>query len=268
MPLLERAGASIWYDHQPGPGPRVLLLMGLATSSDAWAPQRAGLADHTLAWLDARGIHRSGGGRGPLTVEQLAEDAQATLDALGWERAHVVGFSLGGLVAAELALRAPERVSSLVLACVGTLGHALPGPADLWRLARVRLGWGAVRDRAYADMLLSPRWQADAGPAAVAAAVEAFRHARDEGWQVHRGTLAMSRYDLRRRAAALQPPALLVQAGADRLISPAAVDALAGILPSAEVLRVEGAGHAITWEAADRFNAAVRAHVARAERAA
>jgi pimeloyl-ACP methyl ester carboxylesterase len=266
MPTIDRDGAQIWYDRRPADGPRALLLMGLATSSDAWAPQLAGLPDLDLLRLDARGVHRSGAG--PVSVEALAADAAAALDAVGWSSAHVVGFSMGGMVAAELAARRPDRVRSLTLACVGPGGlrHAVPGPADLWRLARVRLGRGAVRDRAWADMLFSRAWQAAVGWPRVADAADVFRHARDDGWLVHQHTVAFGRYRLGQRLPALPHPLLVVGAGADRVLSPAAVRDLRALVPRAAHLDLPDAGHAVTWEAADAFNAAVRAHIAGAER--
>ena len=266
MPEVEHDGARLWFDRRPADGPPVLLLMGLATSADAWAPQLAGLPDLDLLRLDARGVHRSG--PGPVSVEALAADAAAVLDAAAWPSAHVVGFSMGGLVAAELAARWPSRVRSLTLACVGPGGlrHAVPGPADLWRLARVRLGRGAVRDRAWADMLFSRAWQQAVGWPSVAAAAEVFRHARDDARLVHQHTVAFSRYRLAERLPHLAHPLLLVRAGADRVLSPSAVAALHALRPTADRLDVAHAGHAVTWEAADTFNAALRAHVRGVER--
>lgn len=267
MPHLDPPGGPrVWYDRRPADGPRVLLLMGLATSSDAWQPQLDGLPHLDLARLDARGVHRSEGG--PVSVEALAADARAVLDALGWTSAHVVGFSMGGLVAAALAATHPTRVRSLTLACVGPAGlrHAVPGPADLWRLVRVRLGRGQVRDRAWADMLFSRPWQRRVGWDRVRAAAEVFRHARDDAWLVHQHTVAFGRYRLADHLPHLRHPVLVAGAGADRVVSSRATRDLSARLPEAASLFLAEAGHAMTWEAAPEFNAALAHHISGAER--
>ncbi|MCA9522733.1 MAG: alpha/beta fold hydrolase [Myxococcales bacterium] len=111
-----------------GEGPPVLLIMGLGASRQLWKPQIDGLREHfTLIPFDNRGVGDSSVPRKPFTLEDMARDAKAVLDAVGIERAHVVGVSLGGMIAQHLALLFPEVVERLVL-CVTTPGarYALP----------------------------------------------------------------------------------------------------------------------------------------------
>ena len=99
-----------------GKGDPVLLIMGLGMASTAWWRTVPVLAKRLrVITFDNRGAGRSDAPRGPYTLRQLAADAVAVLDAAGEERAHVYGFSLGGMIAQELALRHPERVNKLVL---------------------------------------------------------------------------------------------------------------------------------------------------------
>ena len=99
-----------------GAGEPLLLAMGTAASLEVWMPVETPLADRfDVVGFDYRGLGDSERGDGPITAATLAEDARALLDALSIPRAHVLGWSLGSLVAQELALADPERVASLVL---------------------------------------------------------------------------------------------------------------------------------------------------------
>src|SRR5438067_11163400 len=99
-----------------GNGEPVLLVHGLAYDRRGWGPlPRLLEEDFRVLLVDNRGVGESDAPPGPYTVEQLAEDAVAVLDAAGLEQAHILGVSLGGFVAQEIALSRPERVDKLVL---------------------------------------------------------------------------------------------------------------------------------------------------------
>jgi pimeloyl-ACP methyl ester carboxylesterase len=108
-------GVRIWVERR-GQGPDVLLLAGLGDSVEAWNLQLSGLAGgYRLTAIDNRGAGRTGLPEDPLSVELMAHDAAAVLRELGVERAHVMGFSGGSLIAQELALHHPDLVRSLIL---------------------------------------------------------------------------------------------------------------------------------------------------------
>ena len=108
-------GCQLAYEDR-GTGPPVVFIQGLGIHGRAWKPQVDGLAaDYRCLTFDNRGIGRSQPRGCAITIPQMAEDALALMDAQGWERAHLVGQSMGGLVAIEMALRAGRRVRSLAL---------------------------------------------------------------------------------------------------------------------------------------------------------
>src|SRR5438874_5764645 len=113
-----------------GAGEPVLLIHGLGYARWGWEPVAAALAERfRLLLFDNRGIGESEVPPGPYTPRAMAEDAVSVLDEAGVESAHVVGTSLGGMVAQELALGWPERVNRLVLACTtpgGAGAYSLP----------------------------------------------------------------------------------------------------------------------------------------------
>jgi 3-oxoadipate enol-lactonase len=110
-------GARIYYE-TAGSGPPVLLIMGLGSNAYGWYRTIPWLSrTHRTIAFDNRGTGRSDVPGGAYAIAQMAADAAAVLDAAGHERAHIVGASLGGMIAQRFALAYPQRVTSLVLIC-------------------------------------------------------------------------------------------------------------------------------------------------------
>jgi 3-oxoadipate enol-lactonase len=128
MPTLNTRGARVSYS-RTGTGTPVLLIQGVGAVGNAWRPQIDGLRDRfSVITFDNRGIGDSTMTDGFLTVESMADDALAILEAEGIDRCHVVGHAMGGLIAMQLALTSPGRVKSLALLCTfpdGRLGAHL-----------------------------------------------------------------------------------------------------------------------------------------------
>ena len=125
------------YHEVHGKGPRLLYIGG--TGGDLRdTPMRAHpLTRHfTVLAYDQRGLGRTTKPDQPYTMEDYADDAAGLLDAVGWDRAHVVGVSFGGMVAQHLAVRHAERVDRLVLACTSSGGDG-GSSADLLALSRL-----------------------------------------------------------------------------------------------------------------------------------
>jgi 3-oxoadipate enol-lactonase len=115
MPLVQIDAGDLYYE-VVGEGPPLLLIAGFSGNTTGWLPVQPALAEHfTLIMFDNRGAGRSCVPPGPYTTVQMADDALALLDHLGVERAHVLGSSMGGMIAQELALGHPERVDKLIL---------------------------------------------------------------------------------------------------------------------------------------------------------
>ncbi|HEY7872928.1 MAG TPA: alpha/beta hydrolase [Rudaea sp.] len=128
MPAVLVNGASIYYESE-GQGPPLLMIHGLGSSSDDWAFQREDFAQHfTLILPDLRGSGRSSKPSGPYSIAQFAADFWALLDVLGIQSTSILGFSLGGAVAQEMALLQPVRMQKLVL-CNALANYR----TDTWR---------------------------------------------------------------------------------------------------------------------------------------
>src|ERR1043166_4144051 len=112
MPSVAAEAAAIYYEIT-GAGDPLVLIMGLGADSRGWAMQSATFAEHyRVVSIDNRGVGKSSVAEPPYTTKQMAMDTLAVLDDAGIERAHVLGVSLGGAIAQELAIAAPDRIRS------------------------------------------------------------------------------------------------------------------------------------------------------------
>ncbi|XBB69985.1 alpha/beta fold hydrolase [Nocardioides sp. WV_118_6] len=247
MPYLHRAGAQVWFD-VVGAGPPLLVLPGLGdAAASAWRITPRLAERHTTILVDHRGAGRSDVPALPLTLRTLADDAAAVLDAVEAGPAHVVGFSMGGLVAQELALTHAAAARSLVLGCTSPGGRdAVPGT----------FAW---RDPS--------RWYADTtAPAAIAADL----HARGRHPATRRGVAAQLAAVAGYRGAGARlhrwhGPTLIAHGTTDRIVPVENARRLARRIPHAELCLLAGAGHVITTDATDRLVAAILAFTARVD---
>jgi pimeloyl-ACP methyl ester carboxylesterase len=257
-------GAVIAHKAQ-GTGPPVLLIQGVGVVGDGWRPQVDGLADRfTCITFDNRGMGRSTVGKTPqapaYSVEVLAADALAIMDAHGFDRFHVAGHSLGGCIAQELALGAPGRVLSLAFLCTFHRGRdgAVLTFDMLIRGLRTRIGTRAMRRNAFLELVLPPKALAGRNRAELAARLEPlFGHdLADQPAIVLEQLKALSRYDARERFHQLERiPTLVVSATKDRIAKPASGRALADAIPGAKYVQIDDAGHGLPIQAPDRVNA-------------
>src|SRR5580700_4242162 len=154
-----------------GTGPPVVLIQGLGIHGRAWKPQVDALAaDYRCLTFDNRGIGRSQPRGCAITIPQMAEDALALMDAQGWEAAHVVGQSMGGLIAIEMALRAGRRVRSLALICSLGRGSAVfpRSPGMIWQWLRTQVGTKSQKRGALLELIMPESALGDAYRAALA----------------------------------------------------------------------------------------------------
>src|ERR1700677_1315687 len=137
MPLLRAGEIELDYERR-GSGPPLLMIMGMSGTTLHWGePFLSELAEQfELILYDHRGVGSSSRLQGDLTIAQMADDAAALLAALELDSAHVLGISMGGMIAQELALAHPDRVRTLTIGCsyCGGEGSALTAPEVLQRL--------------------------------------------------------------------------------------------------------------------------------------
>lgn len=251
-----------------GAGEPVLFIQGVGLHGDGWLPQTEDLSnDFQCIRFDNRGMGASTFAGGKLSVEQMAADAVAVLDAAGVERAHVVGHSLGGVVAQEMALQHGDRVRSLALMCTSARGA--DATALSWKMLvlglRGRIGTLQSRRRAFLEIVL---------PAAYLETVEdkdalaqelapLFGHDLAVTPKIAMAQLrALGRYNSLDRLKSLAGvKTLVVSAAEDIIFPPRCGRALAAAIPGSKYIEIAGAAHGVPIQCADEVNQLLRAHL-------
>lgn len=247
-------GVRIAYEVRGDDEP-LLLIHGLGYARWGWEPVIEDLADrYRVVAFDNRGIGDSDVPEGPYTAAQMASDALAVLDAAGIDRAHVIGTSLGGMVAQEFAIDHPERVGRLILVAShpgGESGYPLPEQtqqlieempemepeAALRRATRNALSDEALETQPeLVDRILEHRLGDPQDPA---------------GWQAQ--AAAGAGYESGGRLSQIQAPTLVVQGDEDVVVDTRNAEVIAEAIPDARLEWLGGAGHLAFWEQADRF---------------
>jgi 3-oxoadipate enol-lactonase len=230
-------GLDIYYE-TGGTGPRLFFISG----SGGDLRNRPNVFDGPLAAefevlaYDQRGLGQSAKPEGPYSMADYAEDAAGLLDALGWGPVPVMGVSFGGMVAQELAIRHPEKVTRLVLACTSA-GGAGGASYPLHELEELDEQTRAEEHLAIADVRRDAAWRA-ANPEQWARYLERAMNARraDRDMVGARAQLdARSRHDTWDRLPGLGMPVLLAGGRYDGIAPPANMEALADRIPDSRL---------------------------------
>jgi len=252
----------LFYE-RTGRGEPLLLIMGMSGTHLTWGEPflEALRRDFDVVVYDHRGIGRSSAAQAGYSIADLADDAAELLGVLGWESAHVVGISMGGMVAQQLALRHPERVRTLTLGCTYAGGPraALTGPEVLERL---QSSWGAGdRERA-----IRTGWEVNVSPgfAADDAQFAEFRRVAMELPAnlpaIFAQMEAIAGHDTSPRLKDISAATLVIHGSEDQMLPVANARLIAEAIPDARLEVFEGVGHLFFWEEPERSAALVREH--------
>lgn len=232
-----------------GDGEPLLLIAGMSAHRDMWGPELldALTAHFAVAVYDHRGIGGSSRAEGGFTIADLAADARSVLDGLGWDAAHVLGTSMGGMIAQELVLAAPDRVRSVVLGCTTAGGPGAVDAPGARRLVEAIASRDAARvARTAFEVNLSPEFCSRPGEFERFTEFSARRKVPSA--VVAYQALACSGHDTRDRLATIAVPTTVVHGEADEVIGVAEGDKLAGAITGATLERRPGVGHMFWWE--------------------
>jgi 3-oxoadipate enol-lactonase len=245
-----------------GSGPPLLAIMGMSGTALHWSePFLMALGEHfEVIAYDHRGVGESTHLDGELTIAQLAADAHGLLEALEIDSAHVLGISMGGMVAQELALAHPESVRTLTLGCTycGGEGSALAAPEVIQRLYEsmssgdreraIRTGWEvnvsaskAAEEDAYAIFLQIAQRRAVAVPVVMAQSQAILGH------------------DTQARLPQLEMPTLVIHGSEDEMLPVENGRLIASLIPGAQLEILEGVGHLFFWEQPEHSAELIRA---------
>ncbi len=262
MPRVELAGTELNYE-RAGSGEPLLLIQGMSASHLAWGPPFSSLleSDFDVISFDNRGIGLSSPVTEAFSIAEMAADTAGLLDALEIETAHVMGISMGGMIAQELALAHPQRLRSLTLGCTycGGEGSQLMDPADFQGLVEAMGSGDAQRVfRAMYELNLSPGFRAEESRYAdFVAMAEALPAPRETiGLQVQ----AITTHDTNTRLPGISAPTLVIHGTVDRVLGYPNGPLIASLIPGARLETLEEIGHMFWWEQPERAAELVREH--------
>lgn len=255
MPKVKANGIDIDYLVE-GQGEPLLMIMGLGGARDSWRYQTRHFRRHyRTVTFDNRGIGKSDKPPGPYTIKMMADDTVGLMDALGIQRAHIVGVSMGGMIAQEVAINHPERVDRLVLGCTfARAGGDANSPEMKKELEAFRSSpqdeasqrrlIGAMADLSFnrrsTRIFILPLAKVAIRFSSIGGMVEQLK--------------AASGHDALERLKSIEAPTLVITGTEDRLINPASSETIAELVPGAKLVRVQGGGHTFFMEMHDEFN--------------
>jgi len=266
MPTTKTEDIELYYE-QHGSGDPLLLIMGLAADSQAWIFQVPEFSKrYRTITFDNRGVGRSSKPAGPYTIAGMADDAARLMDALDIGRAHVVGVSMGGMIAQELALRHAGRVRGLVLACtfatsdndvetaretVTQLGGSMSADGTL------AIDAAAVDPMMFFQHLLPRVFNPDYLQRELPTLIQLFGGALQWGFSMD-AILAQAQaalcHNCIERLQGIESPTLVITGDSDLLISPRNSERIAEKIPAARLIKVPGGSHGFNFETPDVFN--------------
>src|SRR5262245_30234815 len=242
---------------EAGAGDPLVLVMGFGGDHLAWGLQIPAFAAlYRVIAFDNRGVGQTDAPDMPYSTAMMADDTAGLLDALGIERAHLCGVSMGGMIAQEIALRHPARVRTLqlhaTLARPDAYMHAL---SSAWRELRPKLGREEWL-RTIALWLFAPITYAERPQFVEMVIQNALANPYPQSLVgFYRQGEAVRGHDTLDRLADIHCPTLVSVAEHDILVPPRFSHAIAQRVPGAELKTLADAGHAYMWEQADAFNA-------------
>jgi 3-oxoadipate enol-lactonase len=251
-----------------GDGEPLLLIMGFGGDTAAWAFQIPDFSGrHRVIAFDNRGVGQTDAPDHPYTTRMMADDALGLIEALGVDSAHVIGVSMGGMIAQELTLARPERVRSLHLACTFARPDAYMLALNAaWREMRIGLGRESTL-RTLGLWLFSPTTYAER-PDFIEALLQnslANPYPQSLAGFLRQGE-AVAAHDAFERLRAIRCPTLVSVAEDDILVPPRFAREIVAQVPGAELRTVPAAGHGYFLERPDVFNALSLDFIARSSR--
>ncbi|MFG1306506.1 alpha/beta hydrolase [Xanthobacter autotrophicus] len=258
MPTTQNDGLELAYQVS-GEGPPVLIISGLSAERSFWALTRPLLSGFTLVEFDNRDIGKSARAKAPYVAADMARDALAVLDAAGIQKAHVIGHSMGGMIAQELVLMAPQRVDRLVLS--NTIARNDLYTTQIMHLLkelRVQLDNELTFGAALTSFVLG------IGTLKKIPLFAAVQQSLDAGLYQEKDAFlrqleVCTQADTLARLGFISAPTLAIYCDDDRMFSPHMVREIADAINGAVLDEIVDSGHCPMVEAPENFATTVRA---------
>jgi 3-oxoadipate enol-lactonase len=268
MAKAEVAGREFHYE-RAGSGEPLLLIQGMSGTHVSWGEPFKGALEESfdVVAFDNRGIGLSGPVDGPFTIVEMAEDTAGLLEELGIESAHVVGISMGGMIAQDLALAHPDRLRSLTLGCTycgGPGSLLMPEESAQKLLAGLASGDREQAIRAGYEVNLSPAFRADEDVFTAFHEMATRVPAAKETIELQ--AQAIFGHDTSGRLGEIATPTLIVHGTVDGVLPFPNGELIASLMPGARFEALEDVGHMFWWEQPQRSAELIREHALAAMR--
>ena len=258
MPVVKAGNIHMYYEVH-GQGEPLLLIMSMGNDLSGWQGQIPQLSTkYRVLAFDNRGSGRTEAPDAPYTIAMMADDTAALMEALGMAKANVLGKSMGGYIAEELAIRHPGRVASLMLAATSIGPYIAEAPIlESW----VREKAQGMNKKTLFQLML-PFIFTDKTfeePENVRMAVEtiASRPQATPAYAMRRQFIACAEHSARGRTGDVDAPTLVL-AGSEDLFIPFSLSAeLAAVFPNGRLVVLKGGGHELNVDVPEKFNKAV-----------
>lgn len=255
---VQANGQQLYYEVH-GDGPPLVLLMGIGYDSSLWtlAQVPALSPQFQVVLLDNRDAGRSSRANHPYRIADMADDVAGLLDALGAQRTHLLGLSMGGLIAQEFALRHPDRLDRLVLTGTGAApARNAVDPIEIWSWVRSNDPTGEVFGRQQLVSLFSTAFLRNPDAVRDTAEMLASNPHPMDAEAYARQAHAYLQVDSLDRLGAITAPTLVIVGEQDLLTPPWIAREVADAIPGArfEVIRGDGSSHVVPIERPDDFN--------------
>jgi 3-oxoadipate enol-lactonase len=255
---VDTNGQQIYYEMH-GEGESLILIMGIGGDSTMWAPYQvpAFSTKYQVIVLDNRDAGRSSKATSSYTIADMADDVAGLLDGLGIERAHILGISMGGMIAQEFALQHPDRLNKMILTGTGgATGRAKFDPIMAWNFVKQHDTDGPAFAAQQFIWLFSTDFLRNHQAVDKTLALFAGNPNPFSPEAYARQAEAYLQHDALNRLKDVKVPTLVISGEQDRLAPPWIARELAGAIPDAMFRLVEGSGasHALILERPDDFN--------------
>ena len=257
MPKAEVNGIGLFYEIH-GDGFPLLLVMGAGGGSAAWFFQIRDFKRHyRVIVFDNRGMGRTQRSPVPYTIKTMADDAVGLLKHLGIEKAHVLGMSLGGRVAQEIAITYPDMVERLILVAATSKAEdsATPGMLEAFAVKEgdTRVDFRSIDYRRAHRKIVSLAYNKRLYRTILVplARLQIWREDIEAHLELMEAEVGHTTLD---RLHTIKARTLVMQGTEDRIVYPRTCEELAGRIPNAKLVQLEGGSHALYFEMRRRFN--------------
>jgi 3-oxoadipate enol-lactonase len=264
MTLIGVGDIELDYERR-GSGPPLLMIMGRSGTYAHWGePLLEELErDFELILYDHRGVGASTRLEGPVTIREMAHDAAGLVRALELDTAHVLGISMGSMIAQELALAEPQLIRTLTLGC-----SYCGGPGSVPTVEAVITSMGEAIASGVPERMIRASWEANVSPAfaaddaAWARFLEISLRRRVSLEVIVAQTQACIEHDTSARLGGIELPTLVVHGTVDRVLPVQNGHMVAGLIAGSRLELLDDIGHLFFWERPELSAELLRAHVA------